>query len=115
MDGTLVPKEQEGEASVCKKITKELGEITLATNGAEVQRKFRALTPWPSVYFFHDHKGKSIRVKVTGVDLLVTDQKRLSQKISLPKSSQKESTKYLLRNLQKGTYKTKTGRGRLLF
>jgi methionyl-tRNA formyltransferase len=80
MDGTLVPKEQEGEASVCKKITKELGEITLATNGAEVQRKFRALTPWPSVYFFHDHKGKSIRVKVTGVDLLVTGSETLVAK-----------------------------------
>jgi methionyl-tRNA formyltransferase len=70
MDGTLIPKEQdEAEATVCKKITKELGEITLATNAAEVQRKFRALTPWPSVYFFIEHKDKTLRVKVTAVDL----------------------------------------------
>jgi methionyl-tRNA formyltransferase len=70
IEGTLVPKEQDAaQASVCKKVTKELGEITLATNGAEVQRKFRALTPWPSIYFFIEHKGKNIRVKVTGVDL----------------------------------------------
>lgn len=70
MNGTLVPKEQNhGEATICKKITKELGEITLATNGAEVQRKFRALTPWPSLYFFIDHKDKKMRVKVTQVDL----------------------------------------------
>lgn len=70
LEGSLVPKEQhEEEATVCKKITKELGEITLGTNGAEVQRKFRALTPWPSVYFFIDHKEKKIRVKVTGVNL----------------------------------------------
>jgi methionyl-tRNA formyltransferase len=70
MDGTLVPKEQDNaEATICKKITKELGEITLLTNAAEVQRKFRALTPWPSVYFFVEHKGKSIRVKVVGVNL----------------------------------------------
>lgn len=70
LDGTLIPKEQNHEeATVCKKITKELGEITLTTNAAEVQRKFRALTPWPSLYFFIDHKDRRIRVKVTQVDL----------------------------------------------
>lgn len=70
LEGTLIPKEQDGEgATVCQKVTKELGEITLETNGAEVQRKFRALTPWPSVYFFIDHKNKKTRVKVTGVEL----------------------------------------------
>ncbi len=73
MEGTLVPKPQgEDDVSICKKITKNLGEISLQTNGAEAQRKFRALTPWPSVYFFIDHKGKNIRVKVTGVDLSLT-------------------------------------------
>jgi methionyl-tRNA formyltransferase len=72
VDGTLVPKEQDHEkATVCKKIPKELGEITLATNALEVQRKFRALTPWPSVYFFIEHKGRTMRVKVTGVDMLL--------------------------------------------
>jgi methionyl-tRNA formyltransferase len=70
MEGTLTPKEQSQEgATICKKITKDLGEITLMTNGAEVQRKFRALTPWPSIYFFVDHKEKQMRVKVTAVDL----------------------------------------------
>lgn len=73
LDGTLIPKEQDhSKATVCKKITKELGEITLQTQGDEVQRKFRALTPWPGIYFFIDHKGKSMRVKVTGVDLAVS-------------------------------------------
>jgi methionyl-tRNA formyltransferase len=72
LDGSLVPKDQDhAKATVCKKITKDMGEITLTTNGAEVQRKFRALTPWPSVYFFVDHKGKNVRVKVTGVNLLL--------------------------------------------
>lgn len=70
VEGTLLPKAQDDAgATVCKKITKELGEITLETNGAEVQRKFRALTPWPSVYFFIEHKEKRIRVKITGVNL----------------------------------------------
>lgn len=73
LEGTLIPKEQEHEkATICKKITKELGRIELTTNGAEVQRKFRALTPWPSVYFFIEHKGREIRVKVTDVDLALS-------------------------------------------
>jgi methionyl-tRNA formyltransferase len=78
VDGTLIPKDQEGEATVCKKITKDMGEITLATNGAEVQRKFRALTPWPSVYFFLDHKDKRIRVKVASVNLLLSGSETLT-------------------------------------
>ncbi|MEN9338210.1 MAG: hypothetical protein RIQ41_524 [Candidatus Parcubacteria bacterium] len=70
LEGTLLPQEQEDTlATMCKKITKDMGEITLTTNAAEVQRKFRALTPWPSVYFFVDHAGKHMRVKVTAVDL----------------------------------------------
>lgn len=72
MEGTLVPKEQaHADATLCKKITKELGEITLITQASEVQRKFRALTPWPGIYFFITHKEKNIRVKVTEVDLML--------------------------------------------
>lgn len=69
LNGTLVPKEQDhAKATICKKITKDLGEITLTTDAGEVQRKFRALTPWPSLHFFIKHKEKPLRVKVTGVD-----------------------------------------------
>lgn len=69
-NGILIPKEQDHtRATICKKITKELGEITLETPADEVRRKFRALTPWPSVYFFHTHKNNTIRIKVTAVDL----------------------------------------------
>lgn len=78
VEGTLLPKDQDdAEATICKKITKEIGEITLETNGAEVQRKFRALTPWPSVYFFIEHKEKRIRVKITGVNLTLAGSKTL--------------------------------------
>jgi methionyl-tRNA formyltransferase len=70
LDGTLLPKEQDhSKATFCKKIEKSLGEITLETEAQEVQRKYRALTPWPGLYFFHNHDGKQIRVKVTLVDL----------------------------------------------
>lgn len=70
LDGTLLPKEQDhSKATICKKITKELGEITLTTNAAEVQRKYRALTPWPGLYFFIQHKDKTMRVKVNKINL----------------------------------------------
>lgn len=79
LNGTLIPKEQNhAEATVCKKITKDLGEITLTTNAVEVQRKYRALTPWPSLYFFIDHAGKKMRVKVTGVDTSLTGSESLT-------------------------------------
>lgn len=78
LDGTLVPKEQDhARATICKKITKDLGEITLHTNAGEVQRKFRALTPWPSLYFFITHKEKPMRIKVTSVDLTLTESETL--------------------------------------
>lgn len=70
LNGSLIPKEQDHtKATICKKITKNLGEITLETKADEVRRKFRALTPWPSLYFFHKHKDKIIRIKITEVDL----------------------------------------------
>ena len=70
LEGSLIPKEQDhSKATICKKITKDLGEITLDTPADEVRRKFRALTPWPSLYFFHKHDEKMMRFKVTAVDL----------------------------------------------
>ncbi|MFA5132003.1 MAG: methionyl-tRNA formyltransferase [Candidatus Paceibacterota bacterium] len=86
LEGTLIPKEQDHtKATVCKKITKELGEITLETRGDEVQRKFRALTPWPGLYFFIQHGSndspqtpKKIRVKVTSVALLLSGAETLT-------------------------------------
>lgn len=81
LDGSLIPKEQDhAKATICRKIEKGMGEITLTTNAAEAQRKFRALTPWPSVYFFIEHKGKDIRVKVTGVDLSLVGSETLIAK-----------------------------------
>ena len=70
VDGTLIPKEQDhSKATFCKKITKDMGEISLTSPADEVRRKFRALTPWPSIYFFHQHGGKTIRIKVTSVNM----------------------------------------------
>lgn len=71
LEGTLIPKEQDhSKATLCKKITKDLGEISLNSSADDVRRKFRALTPWPSIYFFIEHDAKTIRIKVTSVDLV---------------------------------------------
>lgn len=70
LDGTLIPKEQNHtDAIFCKKISKDLGLISLDDDIGEVSRKYRALTPWPGLYFFINHGGRDIRVKVTGIDL----------------------------------------------
>jgi methionyl-tRNA formyltransferase len=67
--GSLTPKEQDhSKATLCKKIDKSMGEITLDDDAITVCRKFRALTPWPSLYFFHTHNNKTIRIKITDID-----------------------------------------------
>lgn len=76
INGNLIPKDQNhSKATTCKKITKDLGEIKLSDAAEEIRRKFRALTPWPGLYFFHEHSNKNIRVKITGIDLTSTLEK----------------------------------------
>lgn len=71
MDGTLNPKEQDhSKATICKKIEKEMGEIKLTDSAQDVRKKFRALTPWPGLFFFINHHGKQFRVKVKEIDML---------------------------------------------
>jgi methionyl-tRNA formyltransferase len=77
LEGTLIPKEQDHtKATICKKITKDLGLIHLDDDIDIVRRKFRALTPWPSLYFFIEHAGRDIRVKVNQVDCLTEKESR---------------------------------------
>lgn len=80
LDGTLLPKEQDhSKATICKKITKDLGLIHLKDDIDIVRRKFRALTPWPALYFFIEHGGKDIRVKVNEIDSLTEKESRLAE------------------------------------
>ncbi len=77
IEGSLIPKEQDNtKATICKKITKDLGLITLEDDIDTVRRKFRALTPWPSLYFFIQHDNKMMRVKVNEVDLVEEKESR---------------------------------------
>ncbi len=77
LEGVLLPKEQDhAHATVCKKITKDLGRITLLDDITSVRRKYRALTPWPGLYFFIEHDGRPFRVKVTALDMVHEKEKK---------------------------------------
>ena len=48
---TLLPIKQVGsEASHCKKITKEEGEISFDMSSCAILSKYRGLTPWPGIF-----------------------------------------------------------------
>lgn len=80
VEGVLIPKEQDhSKATVCKKITKDLGLVDLNEDVDILRRKFRALTPWPSLYFFIDHDGKKVRVKINEVDCSNEKESRRAQ------------------------------------
>ncbi len=80
LEGTLIPKEQDHtQATVCKKITKDLGLIHLDDDIDIVRRKFRALTPWPTLYFFIERGDKTIRVKVNEVELVEEKESRTAR------------------------------------
>ncbi len=77
LHGNLIPKEQDHtKATLCKKITKDLGLIHLDDDIDIVRRKFRALTPWPSLYFYITHAGKDMRVKINEVNLILEKESR---------------------------------------
>ena len=77
IDGVLIPKEQEHDsATICKKITKDLGQIHLDEDIDSVRRKFRAFTPWPTLYFFIDHHGSQIRIKINDIELVEEKESR---------------------------------------
>jgi methionyl-tRNA formyltransferase len=80
LEGTLIPQEQDhSHVTICKKITKDMGLIHCDDDIDIVRRKFRALTPWPGLYFFIDHGEKVMRVKVNEVELI---EEKESRKVS---------------------------------
>ncbi len=58
INGEIKPQEQNhAEATFTKKITKQDGEINLEKDAPEIiERKVRALTPWPGAYTIIDNK-----------------------------------------------------------
>src|SRR3989344_5221607 len=75
--GEITPREQEHEkATYTKKIKKADGLVALDDDPETLYRKFRAFTPWPSVYFFDE---KNRRVKIT--DAALEDGKFVIKKV----------------------------------
>ncbi len=57
------------EATFCTKISKDMGEIDLASDPHKNLLKIRAFDGWPGTYFFTEKNGKRIRVKITDAEL----------------------------------------------
>lgn len=53
--------QEEAQATYCRKIKKEDGWLNFHAGAFELVNQFRALTPWPGVYF--EHKNTLIKVK----------------------------------------------------
>jgi len=87
VNGNIVAKAQDHDAATfCKYITKEQGLIVdIFTQNTdekfvisdekkqEIIRKYKALYGWPGVYFNFEHNDKSMRVKISKVDLATGD------------------------------------------
>jgi methionyl-tRNA formyltransferase len=70
LDGTLLPKVQDhSRATFCKKIEKEMGEVSLEDSSKDIFKKWQALTPWPGVFFFIARSGQKLRIKISEIDV----------------------------------------------
>ena len=57
-------------ATVCKKIKKEDGKLNLNGDPERNLRLIRAYHKWPGTFFFQEHKGQKIRIKITRASLV---------------------------------------------
>lgn len=62
------------DASLCKKIKKEYGQISFEMSADEIDRKFRAYNPWPGVFL---ESG----LKIKDLVLVETDEKNVPGKV----------------------------------
>ncbi len=82
IDGSITQTEQnENEATFCKKIKKEDGQIDLDADPKQNYNKFRAYAYWPRTFFFREHlpTGRQERIIITKAKL--EDNKFVIEKI----------------------------------
>lgn len=61
---SIFTSQDETQKTICKKIKKQDGLITLDEDPATLDRKYRAYDGWPGIYFFDTKNDKTIRVKI---------------------------------------------------
>jgi methionyl-tRNA formyltransferase len=110
LNGEVEEQEQDHEmATFTKKITKGMGEISLAdleeslsekanqSKAREIFLKVQALNPWPGVFFFIKKDGREIRVKIKSAEWITQPDKseeefgNLKIKTVLPEGKQEMS------------------------
>lgn len=80
VSGKIKEEEQDhSTATYTKKITKEQGLVDLASDPYLNFRKIQAYHEWPGGYFFIEHDGKKIRIKVTSASY--DNQKLIIEKV----------------------------------
>ncbi|MDI9354690.1 MAG: formyltransferase family protein [Cyanobium sp. MAG06] len=58
------------QATYTKMINKSMGQILLTDDIEIIKNKYRALTPWPGIFFFHKtNDGREVRVKINKVNI----------------------------------------------
>lgn len=68
--GEITPVTQDhSSATYCKKIQKEDGLINLNEDSKKNFRKIQAFNVWPRAYFFHEMRGKKMRVIITEAEV----------------------------------------------
>lgn len=68
--GDITPEPQaHDEATYSEKITKDMGEISLADDPWQNLLKIRAYDGWPGTYFFHEKDGRHMRVKIADAEI----------------------------------------------
>lgn len=97
VEGTATFKKQnDSEATHCKKIKKEDGLLDLEADGVLNYRKYRAYFGWPGSFFFKEINGKKMRIKITDASLEDTEFKI---KKVIPEGKKEADYEMFLKNL----------------
>jgi len=95
LKGEIKAKEQDhSKATFTKILKKEDGEIDWSKSPEEIERKIRALNPWPGTFTFVKKNDKLLRVKILGAEL--KDKKLTIKKVQPEGKKEMDYKEYLL-------------------
>ncbi len=74
LQNQIVPQKQDAtQASYCKLIRREDGQIRWSEDGKTIYNRFRALAGWPGIYTIWENQGQSKRIKLHEISYLAGD------------------------------------------